>query len=130
MGIFSRSKEIFAAEKKKQDAAKKAKRPLAVSIRGWILRLFYTVFMLLFVYTVILACTLSIPQVMSQIIASFGYNLNSITEIILALFSGLFFTAWAFALSFFAVKKAFGVYVNSMRNAMPDTAMPISPRQG
>lgn len=113
MGIFSQSKEILAAEKKRQSEAKRMKGK--TTLTDWFLRIFYTVFMLMITYTIILTCTLSIPNIMSTIIQSFGYNLNSSVEMLLAMLSGLFFTAWMFALSFFVIKKLFGIYINKMK---------------
>ena len=116
MGMFSQSKEILAAEKKRQSDAKQVKGK--VTFTGWLLRIFYTVFMLMATYTIILTCTLSIPNVMDTLIQSFGYNLNSSVELVLALLSGLFFTAWMFALSFFVVKKLFEIYIRKMKETV------------
>lgn len=113
MGIFSQSKEILAAEKKRQSEAKRMKGK--TTLTDWFLRIFYTVFMLMITYTIILTCTLSIPNIMSTIIQSFGYNLNSSVEMLLAMLSGLFFTAWMFVLSLFVIKKLFGIYINKMK---------------
>lgn len=133
MGMFSQSKQILIDEKNKQAAAKKARKEKAASekfstralrfLKVWTLRLFYTAFVFVVAYSAILAGTLAIPNMMAIVIASMGFALDSTVEIVLASLSGLFFTGWIFAISFYLVKKVFKIYLNKMKSTLSEEAI-------
>lgn len=123
ISIYEKEKKAQAQRKADRKKEKEAKGPLIVRIgqfiKRWIIRLFYTLFFSVFVYVLIMTCTSMIPVVMGYIVGSMGYDLSSVAEVLLAGFSGLFFTAWIFTISYFLVKKAFGLYMKQIKKTIP-----------
>ena len=126
MAVTSKFKKIYEEEKKAKAARKAAKEPFSIRagkfIKRWGLRLFYTVFFILFSYVFIMGITNLIPVTLGYIVGSMGYGLEDTAEIILAALTGLFFTAWIFAISFFVVRKVFAAYIKGMKKTLPEDA--------
>ena len=115
------------AEKERKRQAKKAQGPfidrLIAFVKVWFLRLFYTFFMFMGMYLLILCGTLFVPPVMAYILGGLGYTMASTTEILLSALSGLFLTAWMFAITFFLGKKIMKLYMNGMKKTMSKEAV-------
>lgn len=122
--IYEDEKKAQADRKKAKKAEREAKGPLVIRagqfIKRWTVRLFHTLFFVVFVYVFVMSCVSLIPAALGYIVGSFGYTLESAAEIILASLSGLFFTAWVFAVSFFIVKKVFGIYSKNIKKTIPE----------
>ena len=112
-------------KQKKEKAERKSKYPfsLTVFLKNWFLRLFYTFFMLMAGYLIIAGCTVLIPVVMGYIIGSLGYNLKTQAELLLSLFSGLFFAAWIFLISFYSLRFSWHKYIKAMKSTMADKSI-------
>lgn len=112
-----RQKDAKAARK-----AKRAANPINIKnvCKVWLTRLFHTAFMIMIGYLVIMVCTVLIPAAMGYVIGSMGYTLENNVELLLSLFAGLFFTAWVFALSFFALRFAWKKYIVNIKNTLPN----------
>lgn len=134
MGAFTQAKKTFKDEMSAQKAEKEARKkereaegPLRVRIwnfiKRWAVRLFHTFFMLLFIYLVVISCTSLIPAGLGYIIGSLGYSLSSMAEVLLAFFSGLFFTAWIFVGTLFLVKQVGKVYIRNIKKTLPQAAI-------
>lgn len=134
MGIFSEALEPIRAEKQRQKEEKERKRKARAEqgsfgeralafIKVWCLRLFYTFFMFMGMYLLILCGTLFVPPVMAYILGGLGYTMASTTEILLSALSGLFLTAWVFAITLFLGKKIMKLYMNSMKKTMSKEAV-------
>ena len=133
MGMFSKSKQILLDEKKRQADLKKERKEKAASekfsvrlgrfLKRWLVRLFYTAFAGVVLYSTILACTLAIPNIMATIIASMGFALDSVVEIVLASLSGLFFTGWIFVISYKLVMKVCKIYLIKMKSTLSEEAI-------
>lgn len=134
MSILSEAMEPLKAERKRQKEEKERRRRekaaqgtfierLCASIKVWGLRLFYTFFMLMGMYLLILCGTLFVPPVMAYILGGLGYTMASTTEVLLSLLSGLFLTAWVFAITLFLGKKIMKLYMHGMKKTMSKEAV-------
>ena len=122
-------RDIWRKNKAEQDA-QKAQRKAAKAMEGtpgerargflsrWLKRLFYTAFVLMATYLVVMVCTLSIPLFLSIIVSSLEYTLSNIAEIMLTGFCGIFFVLWCFAGSFFVVRAFWKIYIKAIRTTM------------
>ena len=133
MGSFDQVKKTINDERARQKAAKAERKKLLNEqgplktriwnfIKRWAVRLFHTFFMLVFIYLIVISCTSLIPAGMGYIIGSLGYSLSSMAEVLLALFSGLFFTAWVFVGTLFLVRQAGKIYIRNIKKTLPEKA--------
>lgn len=121
---FTETYRPTRAEKDAKRAKKRAERekegPLSQRIMDgivrWGKRLFYTAFMGMGMYLVIMMFTLMLPVLMATIIGSLGYTLANMAELLLAGFCGLFFTAWLFLISYHIVRYFGRIYMKAMRS--------------
>lgn len=122
---FSEAMEPLREEKKRQKEVREKRKTegTTVSLKTWGVRLFHTFFFCLFTYVLVMMCTLLLPGIMAYVLAGLGYTLTTPAELMLALFSGLFLTAWFFAASYFLVKKVGKIYMNNMKNTMSKEAV-------
>lgn len=133
MGNFSDVLEPIKAEKRRQKEEKEKRRkarqaePFAdramAFVKRWGIRIFYTFFMVAAMYFIILCGTLFVPPAMAYILGGLGYSLATTTEVILAIFSGLFLTAWVFVVTFFLGKKVMKIYMINMKKTMSEDAV-------
>lgn len=101
---------------------KKPKEPFGTRFlkfcKRWIIRIFHTVFFLVFTYVFILSCISVLPLALSYILGATGFTLANNAEILLMMLTGLFFVAWIFAISLFVIKKALGLYIRNMKKTL------------
>ena len=105
-GFWSKWKAEMA-KRKVESVSNKGK----IDWKGALAKGFRWLLFMMLSYAVIAAATIAVPSVMGLVIGSFGYTLQSNAELLLAALSGLFFTLWAFALSFYLLRAAFRVMV-------------------
>ena len=108
-------------ESVRQKKARESKGPIAGRvadfIRVWGARAFHTLFFLAFVYFVVLFCMMIIPMTMGYVLGGLGYNLNNAAEQLLALLSGLFFSAWVFFGSYKLIAFVGKFYIKNCKKA-------------
>jgi hypothetical protein len=89
---------------------------------NWIKRIFYTMFLVVAVYVMILATTVMIPAFISFIISGLGFTLKTYREQITALLAGGFFTAWLFVFTYAIGKRMWRLYAKGIKGTMsPET---------
>ena len=119
MGAIASFKEKFSEEVIKQQVVQSKKAPLKERLvngfKTWVPRLFHTIFFGLFIYMLVLGCMFIIPFTMGYLVGGLGYNLNEVSEMILAAFSGLFFTAWVFVGSYKLVTFVGKFYIKNLK---------------
>ena len=120
-------KDKRAEAKKDKELLKKARKKMIAEcggnfkyLSGICMRIiFYTLstsLLLMFGYIVIGFITSCMPMVMGYLIGSFGFDLSDIVQVMLFGFSGLFFTAWMFLISYLILRKACRVYIKFIKN--------------
>lgn len=108
-------------ESARQKEAKTERGPIGLRIvnflKVWGVRAFHTVFFLSIVYFVVLFCMMIIPMTMGYVLGGLGYNLNNAAEQLLALLSGLFFSAWVFFGSYKLIAFVGKFYIKNCKKA-------------
>lgn len=87
-------------------------------IKRWSIRLFHTVFFLVFVYVFLLSIVNVLPMSLGIILSATGFTLTTTSEVILVVLTGLFIVAWVFVISRFAVVKAGQLYLRNMKKTL------------
>ena len=101
---------------------KKPKEPFRIRFwrfcKRWLIRLFHTVFFLVFTYVFVLSCISVLPTGLSYMLASTGFTLGNTAEVLLMQLIGLFIVAWIFVISLFVVRKALKLYIRNMKKTL------------
>lgn len=88
-------------DKSKDGATAILKKPKIVRALG---KIFYAAFFLIVSYLLVMGVGMAIPIGLSYVFRSFGYTLETIGEAFLGGAAALFFLAWIFVITFFAVR--------------------------
>ena len=92
-------------------------------VKRWMLRIFYTAFLVIGVYVMVMAVTVMIPSFVSFLVKGLGLSLGNYSEIIGVLLGGLFFTAWAFVITYGIGRKIWKTYVSSIKKTMSEETL-------
>jgi hypothetical protein len=84
----------------------------------WFKRIFYTLFLAVAVYVMLLSVTVMIPAFISFIIDGIGFKMQSYREIVTALLAGGFFTAWLFVFTYAIGKRMWALYMRGLKGTM------------
>lgn len=93
------------------------------TLLNWVKRIFYTFFLVVAVYVMILATTVMIPAFVSFIIEGLGFTMNSYREIVTALLAGGFFTAWIFVFTYAIGKRLWKLYTKGIRGTLSEETL-------
>lgn len=109
----------------KNKAAKsdnKEKKSIGKIIKQCLLGGFHTFFIVVFIYFIILFCTVMTPQILAYVLGGLGFGGNDIQSgavLIVSLMAGFFLTAWIFVISFAVIRFCWKIYVSNMRKCLP-----------
>jgi hypothetical protein len=112
---------------KKEKTSTKREVPITTSIgnfiKRWAIRLFHTFFLLLIVYVMLVICTSMIPAFMAYIVNGMGFTLTSVSELLFAGCSGLFFTGWIWFFSYKFLSFVAKIYWKNMKKTFPEKVL-------